>query len=110
MSSPNYNRMEELRARKDGATLVANSGRGMRKGDARFGEYLLDYKFTEKNSFSLNFNKQRDFDKQAWAERMESVTVVIFTEKVDRAYAILDWDHLREMIVKLEHYENKDAN
>lgn len=98
-----YNRAEELQARKDGAELVKNSGRGMRKGDARLnGKYLLDYKFTDGKSYSINLDKFKDFEKQAWAERLNPIIVAIFRSYGDKGLAILPWEDLKEIIRELE--------
>ncbi len=84
--------MEQLEARRDGATLVANSGRGVRKGDARFGNLLIDYKFTQAKSFAVNRDAFNKHDKDAFNEGMEPVIVVVFDEVNRRA--VVDWNYL----------------
>ena len=107
-SGADFNRLEELRARRDGADLVKNSGRGMRKGDARRGSFLIDYKFTEKKSYALNIEAVNAFSKQAYSEGYTPVIVAVFEEHKSRAIAMIDWDLLMEMhdrIKELEEYE-----
>jgi hypothetical protein len=104
-SGADYNRAEELRARKDGATLVKNSGRGMRKGDARIGSTLIDYKFTESKSFSINVEKFKEFEKQAYKEGYDPVIVAIFEAHKGKAIAMVDWDELRELLEIKWQYE-----
>lgn len=92
------NRKELEQARKDNADLVKNSGRGMNKGDATLGKYMVDYKFTEKNSYALNLEKFKALEKQAWREDKEAITVAVFEEHRGRTIAMIDWDILKEMI------------
>lgn len=51
---PDYNLEEAKEARRDGAKLHKNSGRGQfSAGDATLAPFMVDYKFAEK-SFTLN--------------------------------------------------------
>lgn len=93
------NRKEEVKARSDGAKLVKNSGRGMNKGDAIYnGIYMVDYKFTEAASYSVNLKKFQALQKQAWHENMEPITVAVFEKHGDRSIAIIDWELLKELL------------
>ena len=56
---PDYNKREKAEAKKMGAKLTKNSGRGMRKGDGTWRNFLVDWKFASK-SFTLN--------KDVWAK------------------------------------------
>lgn len=103
MTRPDYNRKEELRARKDGAALVSNSGRGMRKGDAVYRGYKVDYKFTDAASFSLNVGKFKSHEKDSWREGFEGCFVVVFDNHNEKAVAMIDWDNLKAL---LEDYED----
>ncbi len=94
----NINRREELQARKDGAKLVKNSGRGMNKGDATIGDYMIDYKFTEAASYSLNLKKFHALEKQAWREGKTAITVAVFDANRGKSGAIVDWETLKELI------------
>jgi hypothetical protein len=96
--SDDINRLEELQARRDGAKLVKNSGRGQRKGDAILDDYMLDYKFTSKNSYAINLDKFNALEKQAWDERKEPIVIAIFTESKDKALAIIAWEELKELL------------
>ena len=54
-----YNKREAGEAKRMGAKLTKNSGRGMRKGDGTWRNFLVDWKFASK-SFTLN--------KDVWAK------------------------------------------
>lgn len=93
------NRLEQLQAKRDGAILVPNSGRGqLRKGDARMGDFLIDYKFTEKGSYSVNYKNMRKFAHQAWREGLEPVVVTVFVDNNGETYATLSWEILKGLI------------
>lgn len=92
-----FNDEEKKQARIDGATLVKNSGRGQRKGDAILGNLMLDYKFTSKNSYTINRSKLNDFRVQAWKEQKDPVVVVIFTDGKQQELAICDWQYLKDL-------------
>lgn len=92
------NRKEELQARKDGAKVVKNSGRGMNKGDATLENYMVDYKFTEKSSYSLNLAKFNALEKQAWREGKTAITVAVFEEPRGKTIAMIEWEALKELI------------
>lgn len=94
----NENRKEELRARMDGARLVKNSGRGMNKGDAVYHNILIDYKFTEKDSYSLNINKFQKHLQDAFSHRLQPAIVVIYENHKNRAIAMVEWPLLQELI------------
>lgn len=97
---PNYNRKEQLMARKDKAELIKNSGRGMRKGDATFLNCKVDYKFTEAKSFSLNIDKFKNHEKDSYREGYEGCFVVVFENYNDKQVAIIDWDLLKDILRK----------
>ena len=101
-SGADYNRSEELRARRDGAVLVKNSGRGMRKGDARRGSFLIDYKFTEKKSYALNVDTFNAFVQQSFLEGLAPVVVAVFEQHKGKAIAMIDWDYLMDMHDELQ--------
>lgn len=100
MTAIDYNREEELMARRDKADLVKNSGRGERKGDAKRNNLLIDYKFTEKASFAVNKDAFNKHAIDAFAEGKEPVIVVVF-DRVNRR-AIVDWQYLMEIEDELE--------
>lgn len=64
-----YNKREASEAKRMGAKLHKNSGRGMKKGDGTWKRFLVDWKFAKK-SFTLN--------KDVWSK------VVTDTLKSDR--------------------------
>ena len=54
-----YNKREKAEAKRMGAKVHKNSGRGMKKGDGTWSRFILDWKFARK-SFTLN--------KDVWAK------------------------------------------
>ena len=64
-----YNKREKAEAKRMGAKLTKNSGRGKKKGDGTWRNFLVDWKFAKK-SFALN--------KDVWSK------VVTDTLKSDR--------------------------
>ena len=95
------NRLEAKMAKRDGGSEVKNSGRGLNKGDAKI-DYpcvavLVDYKFTDGKSYSLNveaFNKHR---KDALKVAREPVVVAVF-QNYDREVAMIEWSMLKELL------------
>ncbi len=97
-----YNKKEKSEAKRMGATLHKNSGRGMKKGDGTWRNFILDWKFARK-SFKL--------DKDVWSK------VVTDTLKSDReknpALIIVlgeGQDIIRLAIIEQEILEQLDNN
>lgn len=96
---PDYNRMEKRKAEKEGAKVVPNSGRGYRKGDAEYLQYLIDWKFTEGKSFALNLDKFRKHEMDAFKVNRVGIYVVEFLGRNFEAnYAICDWNYFRDLM------------
>jgi hypothetical protein len=94
------NHREKRQAKKDGATPVRNSGRGFRKGDATWRNYLIDYKHNAK-SFSLNLKGWQKHSIDAWNEGHKIPMIkVIFEDKTE--LAIIPWDVLEYLEKKNE--------
>jgi hypothetical protein len=110
MKGADYNKAEKRQAKKDGATQVKNSGRGERKGDARTSEILIDYKFTDGKSYSVNIEKFKEFQKESWREQREAVQVAIFQNYGEKALAIIDWSVLSELYELIEVLEEETDN
>lgn len=90
MSSDNHR--EKRQAKKDGATPVRNSGRGFRKGDAVWRDYLVDYKHNAK-SFSLSLKNWKKHSTDAWNDSHKTAMIkVIFEDGTE--LAIIPWDVL----------------
>ncbi len=108
-SGAEWNREELLQARRDGAELVTNSGRGMRKGDARLRTelrtLLIDYKFTDKNSYTINLAQIKKFFLQAYKEDATPVVVSVFRSEGGRELAIVDWEVLKELVKSEMEYD-----
>lgn len=103
MKGADYNKVEQKMAKRDGATAVKNSGRGERKGDARSDHLLIDYKFTSKGSFSLNLEKFKKHEKDAWREQLQVAIVVVYENYGNKRIAMVDYDWLLEI---MEDYGN----
>lgn len=93
---PDWNRKEKRSARKDGAVVVANSGRGFKKGDALLEEeWLIDYKHNEK-TFTLKSESWSKHSRDAWNEgQYKPLIKVIYGD--GRMVAIIDWDDFLEL-------------
>lgn len=90
----NYNKMEKNKAEQDGARVVKNSGRGLKKGDAVLENFLIDYKFNEK-SFSLTPKNWRKHRQDSIKENFkEPVIVVCFADGT--TLAVVDWESVKE--------------
>lgn len=93
MSSDNHR--EKRQAKMDGATPVRNSGRGFRKGDAVWNDYLVDYKHNAK-TFTLTAKNWAKHAKDAWNEDHRIPMVkVIFEDGTE--VAMIPWDTLVEL-------------
>lgn len=102
MKGADFNDRERQKAKSDGVTVVKNSGRGWRKGDARTDLLLIDYKFTEKDSYAINVKKFKDFQKEAWREDRDAVIVPVFDSHSGKSLAVVDWEWLKDIIDKLD--------
>jgi DNA-binding FadR family transcriptional regulator len=91
-------RTEKEEAKKDKAKPVKNSGRGFKKGDAEFHEFLLDYKHNE-SSFTLTRKAWIKHRKDAWNNNHKYPCVsVVFGEHSDVKIAIIEWHVFKELI------------
>lgn len=97
---------EELEAKRDGAKLHRNSGRGwVEKGDASLGPFLIDYKESAK-SFTLNRRVWGKVQADALRMRLQPVLRIVLGDKPDeklRLWIVGD-AMFRDM---LEAYEEK---
>lgn len=86
---------ERREAKKDGAKLVKNSGRGLRKGDATLGRYLVDYKHYAK-SFTLSSEAWNKHAKDAWKDNYREPLIILkFADGTK--LAIVDWNIFKEL-------------
>lgn len=98
-----YNDLEKRQAKKDGATVIKNSGRGEVKGDAKTDSLLIDYKFCAGKSYSLGIEGFTKHYKDATRQDKQGVLVAVFRSYQDRAIAMVDWDYLQQLeIIKKE--------
>lgn len=91
------NEQEAKLAKANGAQVVKNSGRGLNKGDAKTDTLLIDYKFTDKKSFSLNIEAFRKHELDAVRVQRQPVIVAVFQEHKKRQIAMVDWSYLLEL-------------
>lgn len=70
---------EQDEARRDGATPVKNSGRGIFKCDAILGDFGIDYKHASK-SFTLNPSTWAKISTDAWKNGKRNPTLKIVFE------------------------------
>jgi len=91
-------RTEKEEIKKDGAQGVKNSGRGMMKGDAKLGQFLVDYKHNEK-TFTLTRTAWRKMRKDAFnAQYRHPCISVVLGEDSDTKVAIIEWTLFRELM------------
>lgn len=102
-----FNRDEELMARKDGAKLVKNSGRGQNKGDAVRGNLCIDYKFTDSKSYSISEKNWRKHENDSFRAGKEPVIVSVFRMLGGLRLAIVRWDYLMGLEDELEELRAK---
>lgn len=81
---------EKAEAKRDGARLVSNSGRGYHKGDALMEEFMIDYKHNAK-SFTLTRKAWKKLLKDAWGEDRRSPCVKVCYEDGTKV-AIIEWE------------------
>lgn len=77
-------KLEQAEAKRDGAVSVKNSGRSRttKKGDSVLGDFVVDYKFTEK-SFTLNTAVWAKISLDAWknGNRAPAIKVIMLNDK-----------------------------
>lgn len=89
-------RGEKREAKRDGSTLVPNSGRGVLKGDAILGDFLIDYKHYTA-SFSININKWKKHARDAWNQSNRyPLFKVVLNDDVE--LAVVDWNLFKDML------------
>jgi hypothetical protein len=97
-----YNWDEKRQAKKDGAVVVSNSGRGQNKGDAVREPLCIDYKNTDKASRSISMAEWKKHAKDSWQRGLEPVLVSIFRMHDGKGLATVDWDWLKATMDELE--------
>lgn len=102
---------ERSEARRDGATLQKNSGRGQySKGDARWRFFLLDYKEYAK-SFSVTIKEWAKTCRDAATaskggeEYYPAIKVVLGDDRGKVRLAVIEWAMLEELVEKAERYD-----
>ena len=91
-------RTEKEEIKKDGAQGVKNSGRGMRKGDAKLGEFLVDYKHNEK-TFTLTRTAFRKLRADAWNTQYKHPCIsVVLGGDSDTKVAVIEWEVFMELL------------
>jgi hypothetical protein len=100
------NLKEKQEAKKDGATLVSNSGRGFHKGDALMDEFMIDYKHNAR-SFTLSLKAWKKLLKDAWGENRRSPAIKICYEDGTKV-AIVEWEWFLELLELKKKEEEND--
>lgn len=96
----NVNRLEALFAKKYGGRAVKNSGRGMNKGDAIISGLLVDTKFTDSKSYSLNVEAFNKHAKDAFRSGLIPCVIPVFQQYNEQALAIVPLETLLELLEK----------
>jgi hypothetical protein len=92
-------RTEKEEIKRDKAQAVKNSGRGFRKGDAKFHSFIVDYKHNA-SSFTLSRAAWLKLRKDAWRTEYKYPCIsVVLGEDSDVKVAIIDWEVFKELIV-----------
>lgn len=97
------NKLEQKFASKYGGKVVKNSGRGESKGDSEISYFLVDNKFTEAKSFSVNIEAFKKHERDAQRKNLLAAMVPVFMDYNERALAIVDWDSLINLIEELQY-------
>lgn len=91
-------RDEKQEIKKDGAKGVKNSGRGLKKGDATFHKFLLDYKHNA-STYTLSREAWIKMRKDAWRSNYRYPCIsVVLGDNSDTKVAIIDWEVFKELI------------
>lgn len=99
---------ERGEARRDGAKLQKNSGRGQfSKGDATWKMFLIDYKEYSK-SFSVTLKEWAKVCRDAARTGLDSyplIKVVLGPDEKKIRLGVLEWSMLEELVDKAERYD-----
>lgn len=91
-------RDEKQEIKLDKAKAVKNSGRGLKKGDAEFHKFLLDYKHNG-SSFTLTRTSWLKMRKDSWKSNHKHPCIsVVLGENSDVKVAIIEWETFKELI------------
>lgn len=92
---------EKAEAKRIGAKLVKNSGRGMNKADMTIGKFIIDLKEVGKE-FVVNKQVWRKICSDAATYGYESVPVLMIKFEAGQRLAVLDFDDLESLINESE--------
>ena len=96
-------RTEKEEIKRDGAQAVKNSGRGMMKGDAKLGQFLVDYKHNGK-TFTLTRVAWRKMRKDAFRSQYRHPCIsVVLGDDSDTKVAIIEWALFKDLIKDTEY-------
>mgnify|MGYP000308841830 FL=1 len=91
-------RTEKQEIKRDGAKAVKNSGRGMKKGDAQWKSFLLDYKHCGK-SFTLSLSNWKKHARDSWNDHYRHPCLsVVLGEDSECKLAVIEWSVFRELV------------
>ncbi len=103
MSRTEYSETRE--ARKDKATLVPNSGRGVLKGDAKIYDYLLDYKHVI-STHTIKATAWKKHSKDAWNNGHLSPLYKIIYGENELSLAVVEWNEFVQLKEDAEKYRD----
>lgn len=111
MTRPDYNKQEKVEAKRDGAVLVKNSGRGDEKGDAKLDvgdwRFLVDYKHYD-NTFSVSKTAWKKLKLDAWNSKHRSPLIKLVYNDTNTELAIIEWEIFKAMLEELEEYRKQE--
>jgi hypothetical protein len=100
---------ERGEAKRDGANLQKNSGRGSHeKGDAKWNGFLVDYKEFAK-SFSLNKDVWAKISTDAWRTDPDldpAIKLILGEGGSKIRLAVIEWSRLEELVEKEWMYDD----
>ena len=102
---PDYNKLEAQFAKRYGGVPVKNSGRGESKGDAIIEHLLVDFKFTDAKSYSLNIEAFKKHERSSYPTGLIPIVVPVFMQYNERAFGILDFDTLIDLLTRISDLE-----
>lgn len=104
---------ERDEAKRDGAKLQKNSGRGKsEKGDARWRGFLVDYKEFSK-SFGLSQDVWAKISSDAWLTNRDlrpAIKLILGKGDSKTRLAVIEWDRLEELLDTEEKYNGANVH
>ena len=94
---------EKQEIKRDKAKAVKNSGRGLKKGDATYHSFVIDYKHNA-STFTLSREAWIKMRKDAWRSNYKYPCIsVVLGSNSESKVAIIDWEVFRELVKGTEY-------